>query len=205
MLVIPQLLLVGYLNTTIWVLLAHYSLSFIYPFKSLDSIILHLHCGGSGVYISPIHFILNPCLWLALTTKYKGTHLQGPNFAYALLLRRLPQYAQASSLDLSSVQHIFNAAEPIAVDVAKQFIETFSKYGLSRNAMTGGFGLAESCVYVCDDGHGVLRVKRDVFETDNVAKPIDYYDCITESKDDDRVNNRNNKNRRNNRELPIIL
>lgn len=71
--------------------------------------------------------------------------------------------------------------------------------------MTGGFGLAESCVYVCDEGHGVLRVKRDLFETDNIAKPVDYYDCITDSKNDDRVNNRNNCDRRNNRELFIIL
>lgn len=145
----------------------------------IGSLLSLLYCGGSGVYMSPIHFILNPCIWLLLCTKYKATHIQGPNFAYSLLLRKLPNFTQASKLDLSSLQHIFNAAEPISVDVAKQFIETFSQYGLARSAMTGGYGLAESCVYVSDDGHGVLTVDREAFETKNEVIPMCYYDCVT--------------------------
>ena len=131
--------------------------------------------------MSPIAFIVNPCMWLVLCSKYKATHIQGPNFAYALVLRRFSSFKVTPSFNLSSLQHIFNAAEPISVAVAKQFIKTFSAYGLSREAMTGGYGLAESCVYVSDDGHGVLTIDRDAFEKDNHVIPLSYYNCITDS------------------------
>ena len=148
----------------------------------IGSLLALLYCGGSGAYMSPIHFILNPCIWLLLCTKYKATHIQGPNFAYALVLRKLPGFAMASKIDLSSLQHIFNAAEPISVDIAKQFINTFSKQGLARSAMTGGYGLAESCVYVSDDGHGVLTIEREAFEKKNEVVPVTYYDCVKDGK-----------------------
>ena len=130
------------------------------------------------MYFSPLHFILNPLLWLLLASKYHATHLQGPNFAYALLLRRLPLFKQPATLDLHTIRHIFNAAEPISVDVALQFITTFAQFGLPRHAMTGGYGLAESCVYVCDGGHGVLRVEREAFERDEV-KAVEWVDCVS--------------------------
>lgn len=130
------------------------------------------------MYFSPLHFILNPFLWLLLASKYHATHLQGPNFAYALLLRRLPLFKQPAALDLHTIRHIFNAAEPISVDVALQFITTFAQFGLPRHAMTGGYGLAESCVYVCDGGHGVLRVEREAFERDEV-KAVEWVDCVS--------------------------
>ena len=132
------------------------------------------------MYFSPLHFILNPMLWLLLSTKYHATHLQGPNFAYALLLRRLPSFLYSSTLDLRSIRHIFNAAEPISVEVATQFITTFATFGLNRQAMTGGYGLAESCVYVCDGGHGVLTVEREAYEKDEV-KCVRWFDCVSES------------------------
>ena len=130
------------------------------------------------MYFSPLHFILNPFLWLLLASKYHATHLQGPNFAYALLLRRLPLFKQPAALELHTIRHIFNAAEPISVDVALQFIATFAQFGLPRHAMTGGYGLAESCVYVCDGGHGVLRVEREAFERDEV-KAVEWVDCVS--------------------------
>lgn len=123
----------------------------------IGSLLAMLYCGGSGVYLSPIAFILNPCLWLLLASTYKATHLQGPNFAYALVLRRFATFPAKEKLALQSIQHIFDAAEPIVVSTVKQFIETFAPYGLRRDAMTGGYGLAESCVYVCDGGHQAFR------------------------------------------------
>ena len=79
----------------------------------IGSLLAMLYCGGSGVYLSPIAFILNPCLWLLLASTYKATHLQGPNFAYALVLRRFATFPAKEKLALQSIQHIFDAAEPI--------------------------------------------------------------------------------------------
>ena len=147
----------------------------------IGSLLALLFCGGNGIYISPIHFILNPCIWLLLCTKYKATHIQGPNFAYALVARKLNSFPNSVSINLSSLQHIFNAAEPISVESTKQFISLFKQYGLNPSAMTGGYGLAESCVYVCDEGHGILTFEREMFEKENKIVPVRYYDCITSS------------------------
>jgi hypothetical protein len=35
-----------------------------------------LHCGGSGVYMSPYSFIRSPILWMQLVTDHRATHLQ---------------------------------------------------------------------------------------------------------------------------------
>lgn len=145
----------------------------------IGSVLSLLYCGGAGVYFSPIVFIMNPCLWLLLATKYHATHLQGPNFAYSLILRRFSSFAGKSSLSLNSIEHIFNAAEPIIVSVVKQFISVFSEYGLKRDAMTGGYGLAESCVYVCDGGHKALRLNREPFERDNRVEVVSVWDQKT--------------------------
>ena len=142
----------------------------------IGSLLAMLYCGGSGVYLSPIAFILNPCLWLLLASTYKATHLQGPNFAYALVLRRFATFPAKEKLALQSIQHIFDAAEPIVVSTVKQFIETFAPYGLRRDAMTGGYGLAESCVYVCDGGHQALSVCRETLEKEGHGA-LFYIDC----------------------------
>ena len=118
--------------------------------------------------MSPISFILSPCLWLQLISQYRATHIQGPNFAYALVLRRLAALS-SPSFDLSSLRHIFDAAEPISVPVVRQFRSTLARFGLSPHALTGGYGLAESCVYVSDGGHRALAVDRTALGNDVVV------------------------------------
>ena len=145
----------------------------------IGSLLAMLYCGGSGVYLSPIAFILNPCLWLLLASTYKATHLQGPNFAYALVLRRFATFPAKEKLALQSIQHIFDAAEPIVVSTVKQVIETFAPYGLRRDAMTGGYGLAESCVYVCDGGHQALSVCRETLEKEGKVEVLRVWKEVT--------------------------
>ena len=47
-----------------------------------------LYSGGTGFYQSPMAFLKNPVLWMQLITKYRGTHMQAPNFAFALVTRK---------------------------------------------------------------------------------------------------------------------
>ena len=75
-----------------------------------------LYCGGQGYYLSPLSFLQRPMLWMEAVSKYKATHLQAPNFAFKLTARKFDpsQYPTGSGgLDLSSVRHIINAAEPV--------------------------------------------------------------------------------------------
>lgn len=69
--------------------------------------------------------------------------------------------------NLHSLRHIFNAAEPISPQVMRDFVHDCAPFGLHPEALVGGFGLAECCVYVCDGGHTILSLEREPFETRN--------------------------------------
>uniref|UniRef100_A0A7S1C448 Carrier domain-containing protein n=1 Tax=Bicosoecida sp. CB-2014 TaxID=1486930 RepID=A0A7S1C448_9STRA len=133
-----------------------------------------LYCGGSGAYMSPISFIKNPAVWIASVSKYHGTHLQAPSFAYKLTARKFASQSRwkAADLDLSSVRHIFNAAEPIDYVAVKQFCDTFAPAKLSPAAFSPGYGLAEHTVYVSDSGTLVLHVAKEELETANAVTVI---------------------------------
>lgn len=133
-------------------------------FHYCSIIVSLIHCGGSGTYFSPLAFIADPCLWLLLVSRYRATHLQGPNFAYSLLLRKLSLCPYRDQLDLRSVRHIFNAAEPISTLTMRQFARQLRPFGLRSEALVGGYGLAECCVYVSDGGHTILTVDRTKME-----------------------------------------
>ncbi|KAK8809745.1 hypothetical protein WA158_000688 [Blastocystis sp. Blastoise] len=150
-------------------------ISFIYIYISFIYIYLLCfpsfpYCGGSGVYFSPISFIKQPLLWLKLISKYHATHLQAPNFAYALVNKRLSIPLQSMPLDLSSVRHIFNAAEPIIEDTVHTFINNLKPYKLPAESMVGGYGLAENCVYVSDGGSHALHVEKEELELNGHVK-----------------------------------
>ena len=116
--------------------------------------------GGTGIYISPITFIMNPVYYIQLCSKYKCTHIQGPNFMYKLIARKWNESIDPykdKNFDLSSVHHIFNAAENISYNDYMYFYLTFKKYGLKKESLATGYGLAESVVYVSDSGHGNIR------------------------------------------------
>jgi acyl-CoA synthetase (AMP-forming)/AMP-acid ligase II len=85
-----------------------------------------IYCGGSGYYMSPLSFLQRPMLWMEAVSKYRGTHLQAPNFAFKLTSRkfRASNYVN-NPLDLSSVRHIINAAEPLDEDIITVFEKSF--------------------------------------------------------------------------------
>lgn len=154
----------------------------------IGSFLSCIFCGGSGYYMSPITFIKNPPLWLNLMSKYKATHIQGPNFAYLLTARKLTQ--NNLNLDLSSLKHMFNAAEPITELAINRFLEVTEKYGVKPSAMKPGYGLAEHVVYVCDGGEQRIKVNKNVLETTNRVEII--------------INGENDKDKEGN-EIPYTL
>lgn len=116
---------------------------------------------------SPVSFVKNPVMWLELVSLKRATHLQAPNFAYRLTCRKflLATGKKQLKLDLTSVKHCFNAAEPIDSEAMQEFCEMFSKFGFAREAMVPGYGLAEHTVYVCDGGMQQLVVDREALES----------------------------------------
>ena len=141
-----------------------------------------LYCGGAGYYLSPVSFIRNPVLWMVAMSRYRATHVQAPNFAYALTARKFLAHVQRgpkqgssmaidASFDLSSLQHMINAAEPVEAASIDLFYAVFGKYGLSR-CIYPTYGLAEHCVYVCSNGKERVVVDKVTLERDGRVKEV---------------------------------
>jgi acyl-CoA synthetase (AMP-forming)/AMP-acid ligase II len=125
----------------------------------IGSVITTFYTNYTGIYMSPLTFIKKPLLLLELCSEYRCTHLQTPHFIFPLLTRRWYNLEKEErlDLDLSSLHHIFNAAQPINPDEYTEFYQTFKSTGLRKSAITTGYGLAESVVYVSDSGHNSVR------------------------------------------------
>ena len=128
-----------------------------------------LFCGGSGYYMSPLSFLQRPMLWMEAVSKYHGTHLQAPNFAFKLTARK----ASTEKLDLSSVRHVINGAEPVDEDSMESFYKAFSKFGLREDVIFPTYGLAEHTVFVCSGGQKRLSVLKRALEVDGLIDIVD--------------------------------
>jgi acyl-CoA synthetase (AMP-forming)/AMP-acid ligase II len=134
------------------------------------------HCGGAGVYTSPFSFIRSPPFWMEMVTKYGGTHLQAPNFAYGLCARKfndMQKAGKAKELSLGSIQHMINAAEPVEIEAIQAFSSAFKKHGLNTATMFPTYGLAEHTVYVCSNGRQILTVDKVKLETEAKVIEVD--------------------------------
>ncbi len=140
-----------------------------------------VYCGGSGYYLSPITFLKDPTCWPRVMSKYKATHTQAPNFAYALVVRKWRALKAAKSghaLDLSSIRHMINAAEPVDASAILDFYSVFAPYGLQANVVVPTYGLAEHCVFVCSGGRQMLTVRKDDLANDQVSV-VQHEDAIS--------------------------
>ncbi len=115
------------------------------------------------VLMSPQQFLARPERWLRAIQRHRGTISGGPNFAYELCLRHVPD-RRIEGLDLSSWRVAFNGAEPVIPGTLQRFAERFGKYGLSRAALMPVYGLAENGVGLAfpPPGRGPLvdRIRR---------------------------------------------
>lgn len=126
-----------------------------------------LYCGGCGYYLSPFAFLKRPLLWLETVSKYKATHLQAPHFGYALATRRYRSLATKPALNLASIRHMINAAEPISGSDLDAFTATFEPLGLPRGVVFPTYGLAEHTVFVCSGGTQRLRLDKLALEAES--------------------------------------
>jgi len=130
-----------------------------------------LYCGGSGYYLSPVTFLKDPVVWMKAISKYRGTHTQAPSFAFALVSRKFKQEKKVA-LDLSSLKHMINAAEPVDPDAIADFYDTFSESKLPKGVVFPTYGLAEHTVFVCSGGKTLLTMNKSVFEGQGTVSVI---------------------------------
>eukprot|EP00606_Chrysophyceae_sp_TOSAG23-5_P000911 GSChrysophyteH2.ASY1.ANO1.636.1 assembled CDS len=121
-----------------------------------------IYSGLSSYYLSPLAFLKDATCWVRALSKYGATHTQAPNFAYALTVRKWKQQAtkKQPKLDLSSLRHMINAAEPVDASAIQDFYELFRPMGLPTGVVVPTYGLAEHCVFVCSGGKQMVTVKK---------------------------------------------
>lgn len=106
-----------------------------------------LYLGTFCVLMSPIDFMQQPVLWLQAISRYRATTSGGPNFAYDMLCRQVPEH-QLASLDLSCWKVAFSGAEPVRPETMEQFSAKFATCGFRREAFYPCYGMAEAVLFI---------------------------------------------------------
>ena len=132
----------------------------------------------TSAFLSPAAFVRDPVVWALAMSKYGATMTQAPDFAYRLCAERfaLERFASSSprpgELNLSKLRRCLNASERIDADTAMIFSRAFADFGFDVRAMSAGYGLAESVVYVCDGGRSHETVSARRLECDLIAECV---------------------------------
>ena len=117
--------------------------------------------GGTTYGFASMDFIQRRALWFDTITTYRATATAAPNFAYDYCLRagRLSKES-LEDCDLSSLQVLMVAAEPVKSDTYTRFLETFQPYGLKSESFYAAFGLAENTLAVSLGGRKIVSVNK---------------------------------------------
>ncbi len=125
------------------------------------------------VKVTPVDFLSRPLLWAELVSRHRGTVTAAPNFAYALMARRLA--GADGDLDLSTLRCALNGAEPIDPDAVRAFTAAGARFGLWEKCVVCAYGMAESTLGVSFAPRGtglqVDTVDADALETQRRAVP----------------------------------
>ncbi len=126
---------------------------YFHDYGLIDGLLHPLFSQSACYVLSPVGFIKRPWSWLEAVSRYRATHIHGPNFAYQLLLDRAVDRL-APDTDLSSLVVAASAAEPIRRDTAERFIATFARFGFRSTAFAPAYGLAEATLVVSAKENG---------------------------------------------------
>ena len=138
-------------------------------------LIVPMYFGAELVKVTPMDFLTDILLWPRLISKYKGTMTAAPNFAYALLAKRLRRQAKPGEFDLSSLRWALSGAEQVEPAVVEDLCDAGAPFGLRREAILPAYGMAETTVAVsfsvCGTGLVVDEVDADMLAVLHRAVP----------------------------------
>jgi len=128
------------------------------------------------VKVTPVDFLTGPLLWAELISKYRATITAAPNFAYALLGRRLSGVDSDDEYDLSSMRLALNGAEPIDEKAVKAFTENGARFGLHPECVFPAYGMAEGTLAISFPpvftGLRLDYIDADALESGRRAEPV---------------------------------
>lgn len=99
------------------------------------------------VFLPTASFVRAPRLWLDKLHEHRGTITYAPNFAYALVAKRLKD-KDVEGLDLSCVRIAGCGAEPIQAKSLRDFAARLSGARFNPNAFLPSYGMAEATLAI---------------------------------------------------------
>ncbi len=139
--------------------------------------LLTLYWQLSGVFMDQVAFLRRPSNWLQAISEFGGTLSPAPNFAYALVARRVRE-SEALQYDLSSWRGAMCGAEPVEADTLRSFIERFTRSGFSEETFVPCYGMAETTLAVTMHPVGnpvtVDRISYKSLTEQGLAVPAEY-------------------------------
>lgn len=131
--------------------------------------------GAELVKVTPMDFLRDTLLWAKLIDKYQGTMIAAPNFAYALLAKRLRRQAKPGDFDLSTLRFALSGAEPVEPADVEDLLDAGKPFGLRPSAILPAYGMAETTLAVsfseCNAGLVVDEVDADLLAALRRAVP----------------------------------
>ncbi|KTC97829.1 Polyketide synthase module [Legionella erythra] len=128
----------------------------------MGNTLLPLYLGGTSVFMAPLTFIKNPLFWLTTMSQEKGTYSMAPNFAYDLAADALENTDVSSlNLDFSNVRCLVNGAEPVKPKTVRRFEQLLAPFGLAKNTMKTGYGMAETTLCISFESRRKRFIKVD--------------------------------------------
>lgn len=129
------------------------------------------------VKVTPADFLTGPLLWAELISKHRATITAAPNFAYALLGRRLSGVDDDAGYDLSTLRIALNGAEPIDEKAVRSFTDGGARFGLPPECVFPAYGMAEGTLAITFPrpftGLRLDYIDADALESGQRAVPVD--------------------------------
>ena len=110
-------------------------------------VIAPLYHKNTITFLPPLSFLKRPVRWLDMMSRHRANISFGPNFAYALCVKRIKEH-EIQGLDLSAWHVAGCGAEPIRAENLRAFAERFSSVGFSEKAFVCCYGMAESTLAI---------------------------------------------------------
>jgi fatty-acyl-CoA synthase len=126
------------------------------------------------VFLPTASFVRAPRIWLDTIHKHRGTITYAPNFAYALVTKRIKD-KDLADLDLSCVKIAGCGAEPIQAKTLRDFAEKTKPAKFDPKAYLPSYGMAEATLAITFVRHST-GMKSDVIDPkamqEREAKPL---------------------------------
>ncbi len=99
------------------------------------------------VFLPTASFVRAPRLWLEAIHKHRGTITYAPNFAYALVSKRIKE-KEVEQYDLSCLRRAGCGAEPIQAKTLREFASKLAPAKFDPRAFLPSYGMAEATLAV---------------------------------------------------------